>query len=226
MRSVEELVLAVPRDALVSVGLKNGVTLGEASGPAMGSILNHGDFLPRSQVERDASLLQPIPCAVIKAGATFLTLRRGEGKKDSPLHGRYVIWVGGHVRLQDSIDGSAEGNDFLIQSLFREVEEELSINASAFDFLGLIAPPGALHFAILYESTISPTLIPDVSPNREFLTPKARSKQARFLSMRSLVELYPRLDIWSKLALKEIYRYSKRQPFNPQLDLWRTLDRR
>lgn len=223
---IEEQVLAVPRDELARAGFTNGVTPGEAAGLVIGSILNHGDFLPRSSVERDASLLQPIPCAVIKAGAAYLTLRRGEGKKDSPLHGRYVIWVGGHVRMQDSIDASVGGNDFLIQSLFREVEEELSISANAFEFLGLIAPPGSLHFAILFESVISPTLIPDVSPNGEFLTPKARSKQARFLSMRNLIEMYPSLDLWSKLALKEIYRYSKRQQFNPQLDLWRTLDRR
>ena len=224
MSSPEERVLAVPRDALARAGLQTGVTLGEASGSVVKSIFESGDFLDRSKVERNPSWLQPIPCAVVKAGASYLTLRRGEARRDSPLHGKYVIWVGGHVRVEDS-SGDQEGSNFLTTSLIREIEEELSISTNEFEFLGLVVPAGSLHFAILYEATISPTLIPDVAPNGEFLTPKARKIQARFLTMPSILDLYPRLDIWSKLAVRDIYQRRTRLGFDPQLTLWRS-DRR
>lgn len=221
MRSVtEEVILAVPRERLAAVGLHAGVTLGEAAGAAIGSILQHGDFLPRSQVERDASLLQPIPCTVLRAGAAFLTLRRGEANRSSPLHGRYVIWMGGHVRVQDS----SLGRNLLEASLLRELEEELSVTPNLSDFLGIIAPPGSLHLGILFDSTISPTLIPDVMPNTEFLTPKARAKRARFLTLPDLAALYPRLDIWSKLVLRDVYHYRLSASFDGQLGLWRLVD--
>lgn len=210
----EELVLGVASESLAEAGFAHGVTLGEAAGGTMATIYREGQFLPRSSVERDPSLLQPIPCTLIRAGSGFLTLRRGESSRSSPLHGRSVIWVGGHVRLEDS----KEREDFLASALAREVEEELAAAPAEYEFMGLVAPQNSRHFAVLYQTRITEALLDEMSPNEEFLQQKGRSWQAKFSTVRDLHEMNRRLDLWSRMILSDVLGRRSRVA-GPQLPL-------
>ena len=58
-----------------------------------------GTFRSREAVESDLTLLQALPVVVVRnRRGDLLRLKRREQRKDNPLHGKIVIWAGGHVR--------------------------------------------------------------------------------------------------------------------------------
>ena len=214
----EEHVLAVPRDALIAAGLHTGlINEPRLVTTILRIITESGDFVPRSEVERDVSLLQPIPCAVVRAGAGFLTLRRHEADKRKGLHNKYVLWLGGHVRREDC---TTRYDSILLSALFREINEEIGIPLADFTcLLGLIVPHNSLHFAVLFESKIAENLIPGVVPNGEFKTYRARRRGAQFASASELAGRFKDLDLWSQIIVRDIYRWQIRATHLPQIPL-------
>ena len=67
-----------------------------------------------------------MPCAIVHSGERILVLERSErsGKKKHPLHGKLVLWAGGHVRIEDALTGTF---DVWLEALEREIEEELDL---------------------------------------------------------------------------------------------------
>ena len=220
MRSLhrEEHVLTVPRDVLVGAGLQTGLINDQTLvRDILHVISDSGDFIPRSKAERDVSLLQPIPCAVLTAGAGFLTLKRHEADKRKGLHNKYVVWLGGHVRQEDCTEGY---KSILLSALFREINEEIGIPLAEFScLLGLIVPHNSLHFAVLFESKIADNLISGVAPNGEFRTYKARQKAAHFSSISQLADRFKDLDLWSQIIVRDIYNWRVRPSQTSQMAL-------
>ena len=84
----------------------------------------------------------------------LLRLKRREQRKDSPLHGKIVIWAGGHVRREDGANGPS-----IEHGAVRELQEELrlSVEPRELEMLGALWIRGRdgdrtrRHVAIVYE---------------------------------------------------------------------------
>ena len=114
-----------------------------------------GTFTSRERVESDFGRVQALPVAVVRNGSgDLLRLKRREQREDSPLHGKIVIWAGGHVRREDGANGPS-----IVQGAVRELQEELRISVEAADLklLGAVWIRGRdgdktrRHMAIVHE---------------------------------------------------------------------------
>ena len=119
------------------------------------SFSTEGTFRSRETVESDLTLVQALPVVVVRnRSGDLLRLKRKEQRKDNPLHGKIVIWAGGHVRREDGANGPSIG-----QGAVRELQEELrlSIEPRELEILGAVWVRGRegdrtrRHVAIVYE---------------------------------------------------------------------------
>ncbi len=114
-----------------------------------------GTFASRESVESDFGRVQALPVVVVRNGSgDLLRLKRREQREDSPLHGKIVIWAGGHVRREDGANGPS-----IVQGAVRELQEELRISVEPADLklLGAVWIRGRdsdrtrRHVAIVHE---------------------------------------------------------------------------
>ena len=114
-----------------------------------------GTFTSRESVESDFGRVQALPVVVVRNGSgDLLQLKRREQREDSPLHGKIVIWAGGHVRREDGANGPS-----IVQGAVRELQEELRISVEPADLklLGAVWIRGRdsdrtrRHVAIVHE---------------------------------------------------------------------------
>ena len=194
-------VLAVRRDALVRSGLTTGFTPRETALEIIEEIYSSGDFRPRSEVEKDPGLLQPIPCAVLHWKNRVLTLERQEKERSHSLHGRLVIWAGGHVDIEDARSSNSE---LLLSCLERELDEEIKLTRGAPELQGLIFDGRSLHFAVVYDVPGEPPPGGVLEVSEEFRPGSRRSIRGSFVSLNELEKRYDRLETWSKLILSDV----------------------
>ena len=114
-----------------------------------------GTFTSRESVESDFGRVQALPVVVVRNGSgDLLQLKRREQHEDSLLHGKIVIWAGGHVRREDGDNGPS-----IMQGAVRELQEELRISVEPADLklLGAVRIRGRdndrtrRHVAIVHE---------------------------------------------------------------------------
>ena len=194
-------VLAVRRDALVRSGLTLGFTPREKALDVIHEIYSAGDFRPRPEVEKDSSLLQPIPSAVVHWNNRILTLERQEKHKRHALHGRLVLWAGGHVDLDDA---QRPGSDLLTGCLERELDEEIQLSTGSPDLQGIVFDGRSLHFAVLYDVPGEPPPSGVLQVSDEFRTGSDRSITGSFVSLGDLERMYDRLETWSRMILADM----------------------
>lgn len=194
-------VLAVRRDVLIRSGLTLGFTPLEKTLDIIREIYASGDFRPRSEVEKDSNFLQPIPCAVVHWKNRILTLERQERHKGHALHGRLVLWAGGHV---DVGDAQLPGADLLTGCLERELDEEVQLTTGSPDLQGIVFDGRSLHFAVVYDVPGEPPPSGVLKVSDEFRAGSNRSIRGSFVSLGDLERMYDRLEIWSKLILSDV----------------------
>jgi predicted NUDIX family phosphoesterase len=94
-------------------------------------ILDNLESVARSAAEKDYRFKQLVIYAVIKCGDLFLTYRRTPKTGEERLRNRYSMGIGGHVNIDDTsqltLFGSGGREGFLVEALWREVNEEVSI---------------------------------------------------------------------------------------------------
>lgn len=194
-------VLAVPRDRLASAGLEAGFTPPERADKILQEIAISGDFFPRSKVERDQSLLQPIPCGLIHSDQRVLVLERQEKTKTHRLHRRLVLWAGGHVQLEDALSAPP---DLMAAALDRELREELDLATGSPELQGIVSDGRSLHFAVVYDvPAVAPAGV-TVGANGEFRLSKGKSPSGYFLGLQELDRRYSQLEPWSRIILADI----------------------
>lgn len=198
----EQHILAVPRERLIAAGLVSGFTSAGRTLALLKEIRSSGQFLPRSTVESESELLQPIPCAIVQADKRVLILERHEKEKSHPLHQRLVLWAGGHVQLEDM---DAFPVDLMVAALGRELHEELDLETGRAHLRGVIYDGVSSHFAVTFAV---PALIPRgarVATNGEFRASKGRSSpNGRFLEPQDIQTRYAELESWSRVILSDI----------------------
>ena len=152
---LEEEILSLPADAVAP--LFDGTTwIGRAAAQDLVELFtSRGGFESRESVESDAARVQALPVVVVRnRSGEILRLKRREQRRDGPLHGRIVIWAGGHVRREDGANGPSIG-----QGAVRELQEELriSVGPSELKLLGAVWIRGRAgdrtrrHLAIVHE---------------------------------------------------------------------------
>ena len=152
---VKEEILSLPADAVAP--LFDGTTwIGKAAAQDLVDLFtSRGAFSSRESVESDAARVQALPVVVVRnRSGEVLRLKRKEQRRDSSLHGKVVIWAGGHVRREDGANGPSIG-----RGAVRELQEELriSVDPSELRVLGAVWIRGRdsdrtrRHVAIVHE---------------------------------------------------------------------------
>jgi predicted NUDIX family phosphoesterase len=107
-------------------------------------------FLPRSQVEDDATYQQIIPYVVFRHRDRYLLTRRLKASSEKRLRQLYSLGVGGHIN-----PGDLEGGDPIADGLKREWEEEVSYEGGYQSrLMGLLndesSPVSKVHLGVVF----------------------------------------------------------------------------
>ncbi|MFZ3213683.1 MAG: hypothetical protein WA188_19430 [Terriglobales bacterium] len=202
---LDESICVVPVDAVRTPLPKSGFVsdTGIISG-FVGAVKKEKTFLPRSQAEQNANYLQPIPCAMLRYDDKILLLKRK--KPGHPLHDTYAVWAGGHVIQAD------EGDDILLNTLNRELTEELFIK-EAFELnrnpVGLIRTDedarASRHIAVLYEITLKSENVALALNQKEFRSTRGSSMSGRLVQIREMGAIYDEMGDWSKFIVEHFW---------------------
>ena len=106
---VAEDILSCPKDFVVRFFAEKSFVRGPDAAGWVRELcrIDGTDFRPRDEVEDDDTRIQAIPIVIVRnRSGEVLRLRRREKEKSNPLHDKIVIWSGGHVRHEDSVNGS------------------------------------------------------------------------------------------------------------------------
>ncbi len=185
-----ELVYVVPRELLFPEAAPHGFFADGLS--LLDRIYAEGHFADRARVEKDASLKQIIPYAVVTRGDEVFRFRR-HGGGEKRLVGKSSIGVGGHVNPEDA-------GDVIHDALRRELNEELFFPADySTELLGLINDDsthvGSVHLGVAVRVRVASG---EVSVRETETMEGAFAPRSELLSDRGMYET------WSAFLLDEI----------------------
>ena len=176
-------------------------------------ILAHLEPRPRSVAEHDYHYKQLVVYVLINHDQTFLSYQRTPKTEEARLKAKYSIGIGGHVNVQDASQPSLFGaagerwNDFLLEAVRREVNEEVQIQGTILQDPKLICfinddsnDVGQVHFGVVW-------LVRIADPNVTTRGERGIGK----LSFRNLAELSfmsEGLESWSQLLVEHLLRES------------------
>jgi predicted NUDIX family phosphoesterase len=150
---LQEEILALPKSVVTHLFGGRASLTGEAAKAVYGRFLMEGEFRPRGEIEDDPSVVQALPVVVVRnKSGDVLRLRRRERESTNPLDQEIVIWAGGHLRREDSLE-----KDAVRVCALRELEEELrlSVEREELQFIGAVysAVGGktSKHAALVFE---------------------------------------------------------------------------
>jgi len=184
--SPDELVLAVPREALVPHRGWLGIRRGDLA-EALLAVAREGRFVRRGDAEEDTSLKQVIPYLVLRDGERWFLMRRTRAGGDARLHDMCSIGVGGHLNPGD---GGVEGG------LAREWREEIEAGfLPAFTPVGLLnddtTPVGRVHVGLVYTADAA---------GRPVAIRETDKLTGAFVAARDVEAVRESLETWSRLA--------------------------
>jgi predicted NUDIX family phosphoesterase len=172
-------------------------------------ILAHLESRPRSQTEHDYNYKQLVVYILINHENVFLSYQRTPRTDESRLKAKYSIGIGGHVNLQDTTQLSLFGaddarwNDFLLEAVWREVNEEIQIQATILRAPKLICfinddsdDVGQVHFGVVWLVKLAE---PEVTTRGE----RGIGKLS-FRGLTSLSSMRDRLESWSQLLVDHL----------------------
>ncbi len=197
MGSPDELVYAVPRDALLA-GLPawRGVWTGDPT-EVFHRIEVDGKYFPRPATEVDRTLKQIIPYLVLRDGERIFLMKRTRAGGDARLHDHFTIGVGGHMNPGD---GSVLGG------LSREWQEEVEADfVPEFSFLGLLnddtVEVGMHHLGVVFVADAA---------GRSVGVRETHKLSGAFETVAKVREVYDRMETWSQLALEALLADGRR----------------
>lgn len=190
--SVDELVLVVPREAVIDgdgwLGVRtNGVER------FLAAVDRAGRFEPRAAMEADPGFKQIIPYLVLRDGARYFLMRRTRAGGDARLHDRWSIGVGGHLN---------PGDGDLLGGLRREWAEELVADfVPEFRLIGLLnddtTEVGQVHLGAVYVA----------DAGGQSVTIRETNKlSGRFATSDEVAAVADDLETWSRLVFDAIER--------------------
>jgi predicted NUDIX family phosphoesterase len=190
--SDEELVLVLPRAALMPDPGWRGLRTDRLTGPDLQALIAHqGEFRPRGEMERDRTWKQVIPYLVLRDGPRYFLMRRTKAGADTRLHDLWTIGVGGHLNPGDGDLGGG-----LVREWHEEVEAAFE---PEFDLIGLLnddsTDVGSVHLGAVY---IADARERDVRIRE---TDKLTGSFAETSDVRAVVD---RMETWSALVFEHL----------------------
>lgn len=188
---MDEDILVVPRPVLLPRPVHGFSGAGAAAYRAR--IRSHGTFRRRGEVEQNPSLKQIIPYAIVRHGARLFLFERSAAGRESRLHGKISIGVGGHVARSD-----VEGADDVVEAgLRRELAEELAIDAPwQARLVGVLNddtnPVGQVHFGLVHVVEVESAAV---------AVRESDALTGRLADAGEVRALYERMETWSQLIL-------------------------
>jgi len=176
-------------------------------------ILAHLESMPRSAAEHDYTYKQLVVYTLINHEKDFLTYQRTPKTDEARLREKCSIGIGGHVNIQDTNQLSLFGadderwNDFLLEAVWREVNEEVQIHGTIVQAPKLICfinddsnDVGQVHFGVVW-------LVRLAEPNVTKRGERGIGKLS-FRGLPSLSSMGDRLESWSQLLVDYLLRES------------------
>ena len=213
--NLNQVVLCLPRERFAHFGRFTPWT--QAS-DLVESAQMEMSWIPRAKAELSETLVQPIPCALVRGEDSSLHVFRRikEGRRD--MSGRITLVIGGHI------DCSSMKGDLLslaAATLANELDEELTSSPSIDNRVpvGVVIDPSSLetsrHVGLLYEVAATGTVKPKAK--EEF---SMGSKYAgRRCSLAELPQLHKEFDPWSTIIFADYIEPSHAQFVGQQISL-------
>jgi predicted NUDIX family phosphoesterase len=169
------------------------------------SILNFFDnvlptsfFMDREKAEKNEDYLQIIPYVVFVNEDKILSYQRSKTSRETRLHNKTSIGIGGHINPIDFKD--KDSRYVIFNCAKREIDEEVILKQEFHyrgETIGLLYDPsdsvGRVHFGVVLQIEI------------DFL-PLPRAKELKNISWKTKEELLkePNLENWSRIILERI----------------------
>ena len=176
-------------------------------------ILGHLESKPRSLAEHDYDYKQLVVYTLLSHEQVFLSYQRTSKTDEARLKEMYSIGIGGHVNIQDTSQLSLFGaddarwSDFLLEAVWREVNEEVQIRGASPQVPKLICfinddsnDVGQVHFGVVW-------LVKLAEPNVTTRGERGIGK-LNFRDLTSLSSMRDRLENWSQLLVDYLLRES------------------
>jgi predicted NUDIX family phosphoesterase len=207
MSTTEEQILVIPAETLAKIAPFEGFTRDIEK--YLGAVLESQalEFRPRSQMETDPSFKQLIPYVILRhtdseGEIRLFTYTRGRGQGEARLHARRSIGIGGHISVEDAqtIAGQPDAGPYR-NGMLRELTEEVRLLSTYREqCVGMIYDPstevGRVHIGVVHLFDLDQ---PQVEPNEDDIC------ETEFLTIDQLQEDFQRLEVWSQLAMKELF---------------------
>ena len=171
---------------------ENGCLITEHNEQVFNNILDDHFFMPRDAAEYDFEHKQVIPYVITRDKSNYLLLKRTTNQAEKRLHNKFSLGIGGHINP----DSSTAGENIIIKSLYRELNEEVLIHDPAdMSFVGIINDErnsvSRVHLGLLYVLDV-------LSPKYEVL--ETDKMTAGWISEGDLSEYYEGLETWSQIV--------------------------
>lgn len=206
---LDEEVLSIDRSKVQKYFESGVVIQADQASLLVRDFSDSGNYLSRDIVEKDLDRVQALPVVVIKnRSGKILQLKRKEKDTKNVLHEQLVIWAGGHVRKEDSANGST-----LLNCAVRELQEELRLRVSPVDLklMGAVyhqTRPGLIkHMAIVYEWQAESDEVDVVLNGEAFFERRGSSQSGQFVGITDLqacLDSDKVVEEWSVSIIKEL----------------------
>lgn len=200
---LNEKILSLKKERLFE-GRSVGTYLNSAQATEILDLFHEaGEFERREVVEADTSRVQALPIVIVRnKSGKILRLVRRERDDSNALHGKTVIWAGGHVRQEDGADGRSA----ILWGAVRELNEELRlmVEPDSLELKGAVYDPStersAQHMAMVYEWRAESDSIEIALCRSEFFERQGNSLRGDFVSAGEIIEEVKRggIDDWSR----------------------------
>ncbi len=200
-QTAEEQVMVVPTQRFHDCGYFQGFT--PDAEKYLHQLLDaaHTQYLPRAQMEEDASFKQLIPYCIFQhvdeaGNVSVFQYTRGKGQGESRLHNKRSIGIGGHISTLDAGESSPYE-----EGMRRELEEEVSINTSYSQKLaGLINDDenevGKVHLGVVHLFTVDSQ---EIAPNEDDIC------ETGFRPVTEMLSDLDGFETWSQICLKALF---------------------
>ena len=203
---MDESVLAFPTAELWKLMTYKQKGLIRGNSEVLRILVQNGQFLRRSELEKDPSFKQIISYAIIsnkepeRSGArpsqSFYLFKRSSGQTEKRLLNKFSLGAGGHMNPHDYMESVEQ---YLIAELKRELFEEVSLLNGCLieniEFIGFInddtIPVGRVHIGLLYIIHVS---------NKEVYINETDKMTADWIEKSGLAEFYEGMETWSRIA--------------------------
>lgn len=190
MSVADEQVMVVPRAALPELDGWHGIRavgVEHVLAVARDAAVPH----PRSLAEADPSRKQIIPYLILRDGPRYFLMRRTRAGRDTRLHDRWSIGIGGHIGAHDGgIDGGLrrEWNEELDAAF---TPEPLAVGVLNDDTTDV----GAVHLGIVFTADAA---------GRDVRVRETDKLEGRFVDAEQVRAVYDRLESWSAIVFDHL----------------------